>query len=613
MYRHSWSGLRKHGWASGLILLLVITSQAQTPVGDNLNMTLNGFLGGGYSGNYNDGGASSHGLNGSGTANFSGSYYSPNFLSFNIHPFYNRNQDNAAFSSVLSETGIDASVNLFGGSHFPGSVTYGRLFANGSQYGITGTTTGLTSDSSTRNFSVSWSELLPSLPQVTATFADSSTSSTIQGLQGTSDTSSRIFSVLSHYKVDGWGLQGYVNHQNISVSLPIFLSPTSAESISSGTSYGASAVHSLPWSGSFVASFNRTSYSSETSGYQNNGTTDNAEATASFRPIEKFTILGQVRYTSNLIGALQQSLQPGAPPLPNNDQGSHDVSLNSYGTYNIGHGFILIGYASQNRQTFQGTDSTFTRAGGTLTYSYSKPLFGMLYLSFGMVNNAANSGSGNLGFVGNVSFKRHIAAWEVDSDFSYAQNTQTIISYYTSSNISYGGMLRRRFAANSFFSASYRGLQTGLTQLAGYDNRTDTFLSVFSRGRFGFSGSYAKSHGTALLSSTGVLTPTPLAAVLAPDQAIYDGKVYGAGMSVIPMRKMLINLNWYKTQSDTLTSTIFSNNNSDRLYGQMQYNLRKLSFRAGYWRVYQGISASGLSPQTVNTYYFNISRWFSFF
>jgi hypothetical protein len=612
MYRHSWAALRKVGRVCGLALLLVVTARAQMTVGDNVNMTLNGNVGVGYSGNFDDGGTSGHGLFGSGSAQLSGSYYNPNFLSFNVRPSYNRNQDNTAFTSVLSETGVDASVNLFGGSHFPGSVSYSRMFANGSQYGIAGAS-GLTSDSSTRTFAVTWSELLPGLPSLTATFGDNSSSSTIQGASGTTDASSRTFNVFSNYKVDGWGLLGFINHQNVSVDLPSFLAPTSSRSDASGTSYGISANHALPWSGSFGASYNRSDYSSETGTSRNNGTTDTAETSVSFRPIEKFTINGQIRYTGNLIGALQQSLQPGAPPLPSNDKTSHGLSFNSYGTYSLGHGFILVGYANHQRETFEGIDTSDTRAGGTLTYRYSKPLLGMLYLSFGMVNNASNTGGGSLGFVGNVSLKRRVAGWEVDSDFSYAQNVQTIISYYTTSNYSYGGMARRRFGANSYWSASYRGIKTGLTQLPGYGNRSDTFLTVLSRGRYSVSGSYSKSHGTALLSSTGVLTPTALAPLLAPDQTIYDGKVYGAGLSVVPRRKMLLNVNWYRTQSDTQTAEMFSANNSERFYGQMQYNLRKLSFRAGYWRVYQGISASGLPPKTVNTYYFNISRWFNLF
>jgi hypothetical protein len=543
----------------------------------------------------------------------SGSYYSPNFLSFTVRPFYNRNQDNGSFTSILNDSGVDASANLFGGSHFPGSVSFSKAFVNGSQYGIPGSV-GLTSDSSNQTFSVSWSELLPNLPSVTATFSDNSSASTIQGEGGTTDTSSRSLNVMSHYRVDGFGLIGFVNHQNFHVALPTFLSPSNAESDSSGTSYGISANHALPLHGTFTADYSRTDYSSEAGTYRNSGTTDTADFVAAFNPTQRFSINGQVRYTGNLFGALQQSLLPsGTPPLPIKEQGSHGISLNTFGTYNLGHGFILIGYVNRQMQSFAGTEFNSTRVGGTLTYSYARPLFGMLYFSFGMVNNATNGGSGNLGFVGNVSLKRQIGAWQVDTDFSYAQNVQTIIVYYTSSNYGYGGMVRRRFGVNTTWSASYRGIQTGLTQLHGYSNRSDTFMSNLTRGRYGLYGSYAKSHGTALLSSAGVLTPTALAPVVAPDQALYNGTVYGAGGSLIPLRRMTVNVNWYRTRSDTQTATIFSANNSERYYGQIQYNLRKLSFRAGYWRVYQGISADGRPPTTVNTYYFSIARWFNIF
>jgi len=594
--------------------LLVLSSSlvAQLGVGDNTKMTLNGYLGMGYSGDFGETGTSGHGLFGSGSGQLSGYYYHPSFLSFDVRPFYNRNQDNTSFASVLSETGIDATANLFGGSHFPGSVSYSKASANGSLYGVPGAT-GLTSDSSTQTFSVSWSELLPSMPTVTATFGMNSSSATLQGEPGTTDSSSRTFNLMSHYKVDGWGLAAFLNHQNFSVKLPTFLSPTNSESDSSGTSYGVSANHRLPLTGMFEAGYHRTDYSSETGNYHNRGSTDTADSTVSFRPFERFTIQGQVRYTGNLIGALQQSVAPGAPPFPTSDQTSHELSLGTYGTYELGHGFILIGYASRQVATFEGIDTTITRAGGTLTYSYSRPLFGILYFSFGMVNNATNSGGGSLGFVGSVALKRQMGGWQLDSDFSYAQNVQTIVAYYTSSNYSYGAMVRRRFGTRSYWTASYRGLQTGLTQFPGYGNRSDTLMTTLGRGWYGFSGSYSKSHGTAILSTTGTLNPTPLAPVVAPDQALYDGRAYGVGFNVIPLKRMVINVNWYRTRSDTLTTQAFSNNNSERYYGQMQYNLRKLSFRAGYWRVNQSIGANSRLPTIDNTYYFNISRWFDIF
>ena len=613
MYRPSWVTLRTIRQIGTLALLgFALSAWAQVEVGDNLNLTMDGNIALGYSGDFGDNG-SGHGLFGAGFGQMSGYFYQPNFLSFNVRPYYNRNQDNASFTSVLRDTGVDASANIFGGSHFPGSVAFSKSFASGSQFGIPGSI-GLSSDSSTRNFSVTWSELLPDLPSLTATFADSSSSSTIQAVAGTTDSASRSFSLISNYKIDGWGLTGFLTHQNFDVTLPSFLSPTNARSDSSGTSYGVAANHALPLSGSFQASYNRTDYSSETGTYHNTGTTDTAESTVAFQPTQRFTINGQVRYTGNLIGALQQSLLPaGTPPLATNDLTSHGISLNTYGSYNLGRGFILIGYANRQTETFEGTDSSSTRAGGTLTYSYSRPLFGLIYVSFGMVNNASNTGGGSLGYVGNASLRRQLGRWQLDTDFSYAQNVQTIINSYTTSNYSYGAMIRRKFGTNSTWTTSYRGVQTGLTQLPGYSNRSDNFISILNRGRYGISGSYAKSNGTALLSTAGVLTPTPLAPLIAPDQAVYDGTSYGAGFSVAPLRRMIVNVNWFRTRSDTQTATTFSANNSERYYGQIEYHLRKLSFRAGYWRVYQGIGANGLPPTTRNTYYFNISRWFNIF
>ncbi len=611
--RQTCTTLRKTWWACLLMVLTVArVAQAQVGVGDNTQMSLNGFLGMGYSGGYQNFGPSAHGLFGTGNGQLSGFYYDPNFLSFDVRPFYNRNQDNGSFGSVLNDTGVEASTHLFSGTHFPGAVSFSKAFTNGSQYGIPGSA-GLSSDSSTQNFSVTWNELLPKYPTLTGTFGLGSSSATLQGEPGTTDSSSRTFNLMSNYKVDGWGFMGFMNHQNFRVTLPAFLSPTNATSDSSSTSYGVSANHALPLSGMLQAGYNRTDYASETGDYHTNGATDTADTTVSLKPTEKLTVSGQLRYIGNLIGSLQQSLGAGAGPLPTDEQTSHGLSLNGFGSYMIGHGFVLTGFVNRQRQTFEGTVSASTQAGGTLTYNYSRPLFGMLYFSFGMVNSATNNGPGSLGFVGSVNFRKQFGGWQVDSNFSYTQNAQTIISYYTMSNYSYGGMVRRRFGVNSIWTGSYHGMRSGLTELPGYGNRSDAFLTTLGRGKFALSGTYSQSHGTAFLSTAGVLTPNQLAPLLNPDQAIYDGKTYGGGVSVIPIKRMIISANWYKTQSDTLTSQLFSNNNSQRIYTQMQYNLRKLSFRAGYWRTVQQIGVTSTLPTQNNTYYFNLSRWFNVF
>ncbi len=595
------------------LLLVGINAAGQVSVGEDVQMTLNGNLGIGYSGEFGNSGLSGHGLFGTGMGLLSGSYYNPNFLSFNVRPFYNRNQDNGSFTSVLSETGVDASTAIFSGSHFPGSVSFSKAFARGSQYGLPGSAN-LTSDSTTQNFSATWSELLPNLPSLTATFSDNNNSSTILGEKGTSDLSSKIFSLLSNYKVKGFQLSGFINRQNYHVDLPSFLSTSNSQSDSAATSYGLTANHSLPLSGIFTLGYNRTNYRSETGDYRTNGATDTADSSISLKPVERLTVSGQVRYTGNLIGALRQSYIAGnTPVLLESDAGSHGVSLSTYETYQLGHGFSVMGYANRQMQTFAGTTYDYSQFGGTLTYSYARPLLGLLYFSFGMVNNGTNTGGNSLGFVGNVNLRKRIGKWEYSADTSYSQNVQTIIANYTTSSLSYGGSIRRRFGTSMFWTATYRGIQSAVTQLQGTGNRADSAVTTFTRGRYELSGTFSRSHGTALLSSSGVLTPTPITPILTPDQIVYSGQVYGAGGSVAPVRRMLINFNWYRVRSDTVTSSLFSQNNSERYYGQMQYNVRKLSFRAGYWRVYQSLGGISIQPTLDNTYFFNVSRWFNLF
>ncbi len=61
-------------------------------------MHLTGILAGGYSADYSNVANSDHSNIGAGVADLSGSYYNPNFLGFDISPFYNQSQVNSNFS-----------------------------------------------------------------------------------------------------------------------------------------------------------------------------------------------------------------------------------------------------------------------------------------------------------------------------------------------------------------------------------------------------------------------------------------------------------------------------------------------------------------------------------
>src|SRR5262249_27252280 len=146
------------------------------------------------------------------------------------------------------------------------------------------------------------------------------------------------------------------------------------------------------------------------------GHTTTSNATASFSPTEKLNVSGEVRYTSNLAGALEQKLINGGgssePIILLGGGESHSFGASMFANYALGKGFMLHGRISHQSQYFAGQTHDLTQYGGTISYNYSKPLFGVLYFSFGMVDNAQETGNSGLSFVGNVGMQKRFGKWE---------------------------------------------------------------------------------------------------------------------------------------------------------------------------------------------------------
>jgi len=118
-------------------LLLARLAAAQVKVGD-LTTSMTGTVAPGYSANYGNQTSSAHSwtIGGSGTLN--GSYYSPNFLNFNVGYYLNQSRANSNFQSISNASGVDISSNIFGGTHFPGSITFSKAFNSEGNYSIPG-------------------------------------------------------------------------------------------------------------------------------------------------------------------------------------------------------------------------------------------------------------------------------------------------------------------------------------------------------------------------------------------------------------------------------------------------------------------------------------------
>src|ERR1051325_3368650 len=109
------SKIRNAVWILVALAVWVPGSVAQLQIGDNLKLNMNGSLGFGYGGSFSEPGTSSHSLSGNGSGLISGSYYNPNFLSFTVQPYYDRNQSNSATQSIFNDSGVTVNTNLFAG------------------------------------------------------------------------------------------------------------------------------------------------------------------------------------------------------------------------------------------------------------------------------------------------------------------------------------------------------------------------------------------------------------------------------------------------------------------------------------------------------------------
>jgi hypothetical protein len=596
-------------WALLTALLCGTSAVAQVTVGDYLKMNLAGSMGFGYSGGFGSQG-SSHGQSFAGDGNLTGSYYNPNFINFNFHPFYDRSQSSATSGILTHDTGFDTSVGLFGGSRFPGSVYFGKTFSNSSEFGLPGVV-GLATHGSGQSFGISWSELLPGLPPLYASFGTSSNTYSALGTNEENHNSSTNFNLHSNYRLAGFDLAGSFGHQNQSYTSPSFLGLATSGS-SSTTNYGVSVQHRLPLRGTFGAGWDHSSYDAESNGSK--GSSSNMSAGVGFQPFNRLNISANTNYTTNLNFALMQNVTGAAGvPIAWRNFDSHALRIGSSASLSLPYGFTINAQASQNTATFLGKEYSTTQYGATVTYRYSRPLLGMLYFSFGLIDHATQEGNSGLSLVSSVGLSRRFGRWETSADFGYSQDVQTLYALGTTSSYSYGGSLRRKVNSEMYWSTSFRAAHSGLVQRAGSSSGSESINTSFTWRRLGFGVGYGQSRGTSVFTSSGLVTPTPLLPLITNDFVFFNGRSLSISANTRVLRRLVLTSSFSKAHSDT-ESKLLNTFTASRIYNvKAEYKVRKLSLTSGFERIEQEISTSAAGPVVVNSYYFRLSRWFQFF
>lgn len=603
-----------------IVLAFAVPAAAQVAAGE-ASLNLNGTVSVGYGDDYTNNAGSDHSIAGAGNADLSGYYFNPNFLSFDIAPFYNQSRLNSNYQSMTGASGVSASAKFFSGSPFGGSVSYSATFNSSGNFNVPGLAN-YTTHGNSETFGVNWGIHLKDYPTLNLSFTNANNGYSVYGAETPGTMHENAFSATSGYHIAGFSLNGGYQYNGNRTLTPEFLAGGPAEPTDSGTqSFFFGVGHSLPFHGAFSANAVRmdlhTAYGD--SGSTDNYTTDidTLSSSVNFAPVNHLNVGANAYYTDNLEGTLYNTLVTAGAILPGTESqtSSHDLNLVGNVNYEMPAEHLdFQGYIQRQQQTYLGESFISDSFNGTATYSNA--LFGGQFNGvLGLTDTAVNSSHEDLlGINASINYTHPVQRWTLTGGLAYSQNTQTVLINYTTSNYNYFGSVGRKINRKTYWSASASGMRSLLTDVPDSANSSQSYTTTFSVSRVSFGGAYSKSSGNALLTTTGLVsTPIPVTALPASAVVLYNGTSYSLNVGATPIRGLTVSGVWAKALNGTSADSTMSNNNSNNMYFLLMYHLRKLDVQAGYSRLLQGFSGTGVPPALEGSIFVGVSRYFNFF
>jgi hypothetical protein len=597
------------------LLLAGLPIAAQIRFGET-SSNLSGTVSSGYSADFGNMTSSDHGFTVGGDGILTGSYYKPSFLSYTGSFFLNQSRANSNYQSISNASGYNLSTNLFGGSHYPGSITYSRLYDSEGSYAVPGLPNFVTHGNND-TFGVGWSERLPGVPSFSATYQMGSGSYSTYGTNEEGNNAFHSLNLHSSYQMAGFRMSGYYTDGGTRARIPEILTGGQAEETHSGnTAYGFSLSHRLPRSGSASTNISRSEYSTEFEDFNLSGTIDIINSSASIQPTRKLSLSGAANYSDNLSGQLTEAVVAagGAVEGVNSSVGSSSLDLEAAASYSVEKDLQTDVHVERRSQSYLGRNySALTYGGGA--YYMRKMLDGYFSASVNATGNESGTDSANdLGFTATTSYSTDIRGWRVDGTANYAQNVQTLLITYLNSFYSYSGSAGKRWGKLSF-SMGAGGSRTALTDQPGTSSGGQDYnASLGYNPWFTLTGTYAKSYGQALETGAGLVgVPVPTPILPSDLVSLYGGDGYSFGLGSAPIRGLTLSAGYSKSISSVSTSGLSSTNENDEYNATIQYHVRKFQLFSGYSRLDQGFSGSGTVPESVSSYYIGVTRWFKFF
>ena len=607
--------LRFPGLPLAAILLLGSPLSAQIKTG-NLSSSMSGTIAPSYNATYGNLTESTHGWLFGGTADYSGSYYNPNFLSFTGSAYLNQSRSNSNFQSISNSSGVNIGSSIFSGSIFPGSINYSKAYDSEGNYSVPGLPNYVTHGNSD-SLGISWSLLLPDKPTFSAAYQRGGSDYSVYGTKNTGRNKFQTLNLHSSYRLHGFSMGEYYSLGKTRSLIPQLMSgQQSATSQTSTDSYGFNVSHAIPLNGGVSAGFNRSGWDSSYLGYKSKGTIDILSGLAAIHPTNKIGFTGSVNYSDNLSGQLFQSVisAGGVVPEINLGQTSHSLDLAISAGYSPAAWLQTSASVERRMQDFLGQTYGVTSYSGGASYA-RQMLKGSFSASGSVTDNMADkSGDNTLGFSANGNYSTEVKNWGLTGSFGYSQNVQTLLVTYMNSSY-HSSLSARRKWGRFFVGGSGAVSHTALTQDAGSSSGSQSFNGSIGYNRWlTATGAYARSNGQALATGAGLIPITP--PMLTTNLIAYGGKSYSFAVSSTPVKKLIMSAAFSTSTSNTSSTNALataSANETQQFNSTLQYQFRKTYINSGYARLQQGFSATGTVPETVSSYSIGVSRWFNFF
>jgi hypothetical protein len=599
--------------ATGL-LLLAAGVRAQVSVSDELHMNLDGSLAVGYFASNGNVVQSTHSLSVGGEADLRGDYLDPRVMNFVISPYYNLSRANSSIQSIFDASGVNASTQIFSGSRYPGSISYGRDWNHEGEFGLPGTVAYKTRGSD-QYFNVNWSLFQPSFPSLSVSYGLGDSNYEVLGAATKGNSHSRVFSLHSGYQLLGFNLIGGYSDFKLTQQLPAITS--GSEALIGSTDQNQVQLGISRRFGqrtSLVANLSRNHFTVDFSGSPIHETYDNAAASLNINPAKGLMVVLGGAYSDNLAGSLlDPTVGAGGVILPPVGTSSHSVDLSAATTYTPIHDLSFQATVDHRAQAYFGLSVASDAYTGGVSYGHS--LWGGTASTYASVTRYTTNvySEASTGGSGNINYSRRVGAWTGNATIRYARNTQTALAAYTQSGYGYGLNVGRRLGG-WIWTVSANGSENRIDSVSDSSSFAQGYSSGLSAGKLSFNGNYNRSNGNSIQSITGLI-PAPLPSPVIPPTLLilYGGESYGGAVGYTPIHGLILTADYSHARYHTQNESLFSNNLLQQADAKAEWYFRHLHFQAGYSRLLQGFGEAQTTPVRLNSFYVGVFRSMHFF